>query len=39
VTKVDRAVRPEHAGKLTVSLQGVKLTTDPAGAVCPGKAQ
>jgi len=25
------------AGALTVTLQGVKLTTDPAGAVCPAK--
>jgi beta-glucosidase len=26
-------------GRLTLSLQTVKLTTDPAGAVCPGRAQ
>jgi beta-glucosidase len=25
------------AGRLTISLESVKLTTDPAGAICPGK--
>jgi beta-glucosidase len=39
VTKVDAPFALSTPGALTVSLQGVKLTTDPAGAVCPGKAQ
>jgi len=39
VTKVAEPFLLETAGALTVSLQGVKLTTDPAGAVCPAKAQ
>jgi beta-glucosidase len=39
VTKVTAPFELSTAGKLVVSLQGVKLTTDPAGAVCPGKAQ
>ncbi|WP_163233768.1 glycoside hydrolase family 3 protein [Caulobacter rhizosphaerae] len=39
VTKVTAPFELSTAGKLVVSLQGVKLTTDPAGAVCPAKAQ
>ncbi|EJL30337.1 beta-glucosidase-like glycosyl hydrolase [Caulobacter sp. AP07] len=39
VTKVTAPFELSTAGKLVVSVQGVKLTTDPAGAVCPGKAQ
>ncbi|WP_165916638.1 glycoside hydrolase family 3 protein [Caulobacter sp. BK020] len=38
VTKVTAPFELSTAGKLVVSLQSVKLTTDPAGAVCPGKA-
>jgi beta-glucosidase len=38
VTKVTAPFALSTAGKLTVTLQSVKLTTDPAGAVCPGKA-
>jgi beta-glucosidase len=37
VTKVTAPFALSTAGKLTVTLQSVKLTTDPAGAVCPGK--
>jgi beta-glucosidase len=39
---VTRVVEPfvlSTGGTLTITLQGVKLTTDPAGAVCPAKAQ
>ena len=39
VTKVVEPFLLGTAGSLTISLQGVKLTTDPAGAVCPTKAQ
>ncbi len=39
VTKVAEPFALGTSGKLTISLQSVKLTTDPAGAVCPGKAQ
>jgi len=39
VTKVAEPFALSTAGALTVTLQGVKLTTDPAGAVCPAKAQ
>jgi beta-glucosidase len=39
VTKVTAPFALTTAGKLVVTLQSVKLTTDPAGAVCPGKAQ
>ncbi|MGR4864557.1 glycoside hydrolase family 3 protein [Caulobacter sp. LARHSG274] len=38
VAKVAAPFELTTAGKLVVSLQSVKLTTDPAGAVCPGKA-
>jgi beta-glucosidase len=38
VTKVTAPFALSTAGKLVVTLQSVKLTTDPAGAVCPGKA-
>ncbi|WP_162252136.1 glycoside hydrolase family 3 protein [Caulobacter sp. Root487D2Y] len=38
VTAVTAPFALSTAGKLVVTLQGVKLTTDPAGAVCPGKA-
>jgi beta-glucosidase len=38
VTKVTAPFELATAGKLVVSLQSVKLTTDPAGAVCPAKA-
>jgi len=37
VTKVAEPFALSTAGALTVTLQGVKLTTDPAGAVCPAK--
>jgi beta-glucosidase len=39
VTKVNAPFELTSAGKLVVSLQGVKLSTDPAGMVCPAKAQ
>ena len=39
VSKVAAPFELATAGALTVSLQSVKLTTDPAGATCPGKAQ
>jgi beta-glucosidase len=29
--------RLSTAGRLTISLQSIRLTTDPAGAICPGK--
>jgi beta-glucosidase len=35
---VTEPFRLSTAGRLTVSLRTVKLTTDPAGAICPGKA-
>ncbi|WP_425997542.1 glycoside hydrolase family 3 protein [Caulobacter sp. DWR1-3-2b1] len=38
VTKVTEPFVLSTAGSLTITLQGVKLTTDPAGAVCPAKA-
>ncbi|KRA59644.1 1,4-beta-D-glucan glucohydrolase [Caulobacter sp. Root655] len=38
VTKVTAPFALSTPGAMTVSLQGVKLTTDPAGAVCPAKA-
>jgi beta-glucosidase len=41
-TDVTQVVAPfvlSTGGALTITLQGVKLTTDPAGAVCPAKAQ
>jgi len=37
VTQVTAPFALSTAGTLTVSLQGVQLTTDPAGAVCPAK--
>jgi len=39
VTKVTAPFALSTPGALTVSLQSVKLTTDPAGAVCPAKAE
>jgi len=39
VTKVVEPFALSTAGSLTLTLQGVKLTTDLAGAVCPAKAQ
>lgn len=39
VTQVTQPFTLSTGGSLTVTLQGVKLTTDPAGAVCPVKAQ
>jgi beta-glucosidase len=38
VTKVTTPFALSTPGSLTVSLQTVKLTTEPAGAVCPAKA-
>ena len=38
VTKVNAPFELSTAGKLTISLQGAKLSTDPAGATCPAKA-
>ena len=38
VTKVAEPFLLGTAGALTLTVQGVKLTTDPAGAVCPAKA-
>jgi beta-glucosidase len=41
-TDVTQVVEPfalSTAGTLTITLRGVRLTTDPAGAVCPAKAQ
>ena len=38
VTKVTTPFALSTAGAMAVSLQSVKLTTDPAGAVCPAKA-
>jgi len=37
VTQVTAPFALSTAGAMTVSLQGVQLTTDPAGAVCPAK--
>jgi beta-glucosidase len=37
VTKVTAPFALSTPGSLTVSLQAVKLTTDPAGATCPSK--
>lgn len=37
VTKLAEPFALSTAGTLTITLQGVKLTTDPAGAVCPAK--
>ncbi|WP_029913536.1 exo 1,3/1,4-beta-D-glucan glucohydrolase [Caulobacter sp. UNC358MFTsu5.1] len=39
VTKVTTPFALSTPGSLTVSLQTVKLTTEPAGATCPAKAQ
>jgi beta-glucosidase len=39
VTQVTEPFVLSTGGKLTITLQGVKLTTDPAGAVCPAKVQ
>ena len=38
VAKVTAPFALSTPGAMTVSLQSVKLTTDPAGAVCPAKA-
>jgi beta-glucosidase len=37
VTQVAEPFVLSTGGTLTITLQGVKLTTDPAGAVCPAK--
>jgi beta-glucosidase len=39
VTKVVAPFALSTPGALTVSLQSVKLSTDPAGATCPGKVE
>ena len=39
VTKVVAPFELATAGTFQVSIANVKLTTDPAGAVCPAKAQ
>jgi beta-glucosidase len=38
VTKVEAPFSLATAGTLTVSISGVKLTTDPTGTTCPAKA-
>ena len=38
VTKVNAPFELSTASKLTISLQGAKLSTDPAGATCRAKA-
>ena len=38
VTKVEAPFSLATAGSLTVSISGVKLTTDPTGTTCPAKA-
>jgi beta-glucosidase len=39
VTKVASPFAIGSNGKLTISISSVQLTTDPAGALCPAKAQ
>ncbi|HET6969745.1 MAG TPA: glycoside hydrolase family 3 C-terminal domain-containing protein, partial [Phenylobacterium sp.] len=37
IAAVAEPFRLSTAGRLTISLESVKLTTDPAGAICPNK--